>query len=341
MNGPLIVDVETTTLTDDDCSVLLNPWVGGIILFQRNLESVQQCKALIREIRALRPDLLITVDQEGGRVRRLTEGVLNVPPMAKLAADFDDSPERVLGRIRATCAVMAHELDELGFDLTWAPVADLDRGLNEVIGHRAFGADPRKVAQCVQAAAEGLLLAGFCPVLKHFPGHGGVTVDTHVGMAQDLRPLAEIGSEDLVPFRDALAVLPRAGVMLSHVQVPAVEAVPAALSPAWVRYLRETLGFEGPVVTDDLGMQGAGPQKAGDRVVRALSAGADVVLLCNDRKGVYDALRRLDELDNLPDEAGSAGRRARLRKHPAQAGNWDKLKQHVEEVLNGRRQHMG
>ncbi|RMF19079.1 MAG: beta-N-acetylhexosaminidase [Gammaproteobacteria bacterium] len=335
VSGPLVVDIEGQALTDEDCTLLLNPWVGGVILFQRNIRDAEQCRVLIREVRSVRPDLLITVDQEGGRVRRLTKGVLNVPDMRTLATGYDEAPESVLGRIRAVHAVMGQELAQLGFDLTWAPVADLDRGLNSVIAERSFGAQPEKVAACVQAAAQGLSLAGMCPVLKHFPGHGGVAEDTHDSVAVDQRDPAD-WEQDLEPFRAVLSGGARAGVMLSHVRAEAFDAQPAVFSRTWINeVLREQWGFDGPIVTDDLSMKGAGGGSAGERVLRALEAGADAVLLCNDRRGVFKALRALDENgDRLWDEV-RARRMATLRVGIAQAGDWDVLKQNVERVLNG------
>ena len=310
MLGPLIVDIAGTELSAEDREVLRHPAVGGVILFARNCPDADTVAALCAEIHALRaPRLLITIDQEGGRVQRLREGVTRLPPPARMGAIWDADPKAARALVRKAGWLMAAELLSLDVDLSFAPVADLG-GKSRVIGDRAFHRDPDAVEALTLAYVFGMREAGMRAVAKHFPGHGGVAGDSHVEQPVDRRTYADLQMADLRPF-EWLINNGVAAVMMSHVVYPAVAPEPASLSPAWIQdILRNRLGFQGVVFADDLSMRGA--ESAGNmlaRVGRALSAGCDFAPICNDRPAVEAVI---GGSESLPDEPASGLRRARM-----------------------------
>lgn len=204
---------------------------------------------------------------------------------------------------------MAAELRSLGVDLSFAPCVDLDYGLSEVIGDRAFHRDPEVVAELAGAFMQGMREAGMAAVAKHFPGHGAVAADSHLELPEDSRELADM-EEDLRPYARLIGH-GLAGVMVAHVRYPRVDARIASLSPYWLRTaLRRRLGFTGAIFSDDLNMAGAAG--AGDmpgRVQQALAAGADMALICNNPDAVGQVLDQL-AVDSGP---ASHGRLAAMR----------------------------
>jgi len=288
--GPVVVDVQGLALDDAERARLMHPLVGGVILFARNFESRKQVARLCDEIHSLRrPKLLVCVDHEGGRVQRFHKGFTRVPPMRELGRQWD---EDVLGACRRATEIgqtIGRELREVGVDLSFTPVLDLDWGRSGVIGDRAFHADPRVVAMLARCLTHGLLLAGMANCGKHFPGHGWAQADSHVALPRDERDLATLLASDVAPYGwlgDTLL-----SVMPAHVVYPQVDAAPAGFSRRWLRdVLRRKLGFRGLIFSDDLTMEGA--SVAGDIVARAraaLGAGCDMVLVCN-RPDLADAL---------------------------------------------------
>lgn len=292
--GPLMCDLAGTALLESESRWLADPAVGGIILFARNLESPGQMRALCDAIRAVRPALLIAIDQEGGRVQRLRQGVTELPPMAALGAHYRRSPDQGLTLARDTGWLLAMEMAACGVDFSFAPVLDLDDARCPAIGDRAFSNRPEEVVALGGAFIEGLVEAGMAAVGKHFPGHGGVTLDSHLTLPEDARSLATLEARDLIPFRRLLPVL--AGVMPAHVRFTRVDEQPAGFSRRWLSLLREVYGFQGAIVSDDLSMQGAavagGPA---ERVLAALEAGCDLTLVCNDAEAACQARRALDD----------------------------------------------
>ena len=312
--GPVMLDVAGITLTADDCRRIAHPATGGVILFARNFDTRAKLCALIASIRALKPDLLITVDHEGGRVQRFrTDGFVRLPSMRALGVLWDADPAHgALTATRAATAtgfVLAADLVACGIDLSFTPVLDLDHGPSAVIGDRAFHRDARVVALLAKSLMHGLLLAGMGNCGKHFPGHGHVAADSHVAIPVDERSLDTILSDDALPYPWLAGAL--ASVMPAHVIYPAVDHRPAGFSPVWLQdILRGRLRFDGVIFSDDLSMEGA--SVAGDVVSAgnaALAAGCDMVLVCNDGARA-DAL-----LDGLVDarDARSQQRLAALR----------------------------
>ncbi|WP_163557463.1 beta-N-acetylhexosaminidase [Halomonas sp. NO4] len=287
--GPVMLDLEGTRLRVEERKLLARPEVGGVILFGRNVQDAQQVRALCDAIRGVRPDLLLAIDQEGGRVQRLRQGVTRLPAMGRIGRDFAVAPEVTLRLCQDTGWLLGMEMAACGLDFSFAPVLDVDVGLSSVIGDRSFGADPETVAAMGGAFVAGLHEAGMAAVGKHFPGHGGVAADSHLEMPVDDRPLAELKRRDLVPFSALAARLD--GIMPAHVIYSALDARPAGFSASWLGMLRETLGFKGTLFSDDLGMAAAsvagGPR---ERARAALAAGCDAVLVCNDRSAALEAL---------------------------------------------------
>jgi beta-N-acetylhexosaminidase len=308
--GPLVLGLDGEDLGPEESELLRAPAVGGVVLFDRHDRGPEALRGLLARLRALPRPLLVAVDQEGGRVQRLRAGFSALPPPPVFGAVAAHDPAFARRAARVAGWLAAVELAAFGIDLAFAPVVDLAAPRSLVLAGRTFAAAPETVALLAGAAAEGLRAGGLTPVFKHFPGHGGVAADTHTTEAIDPRGLTDFVERDLVPYRRLLAEGP-AAVMTAHVRVPAVDALPASLSPVWNRtVLRERLGFRGAIVCDDVAMEGLAAY--GDPLARArsaLAAGADVVLACHLPRA--ECVRLCEGLrDHDPD---AARRRAALR----------------------------
>ena len=281
--GPVMLDVAGTVLTAEDEARLRHPLVGGVILFTRNYESPRQLTELTASIRALRsPPLLIAVDHEGGRVQRFRDGFTRIPAMRELGRIWDEHPKRARHLAQQAGYVLAAELRACGVDFSFTPVLDVDYGSSSVIGDRAFHSDPQAIAELAHSLLQGLRQGGMHTVGKHFPGHGFVRADSHLEIPVDERSYTDIELCDLIPFRQ-MVNYGLTAVMPAHVIYPKVDQLPAGFSEIWLKkILRDELGFEGCIFSDDLSMEGA--SVAGGIVQRAeaaLHAGCDTVLVCN------------------------------------------------------------
>ena len=335
-HAPLIIDIAGTELTDDDRRRLAHPLVGGMILFGRNWQGRAQLTALCASVKRLRPDLLICVDHEGGRVQRFrTDGFTHLPPMRALGELWTHDSMRAQDAATACGYVLAAELRACGVDFSFTPVLDLDWGPSGVIGDRAFHADARVVAMLAKSVMHGLLRAGMGNCGKHFPGHGFVAADSHTDLPRDRRSLKAILADDAAPY--GWLGMSLDAVMAAHVVYPKVDSHPAGYSARWLQaVLRQRLGFAGAIFTDDLSMEAARhiegrtvtPTEA---VLAALHAGCDLALLCNQSLGAGSVLD--DAIDGLaeaqikgawaPSGASEARRRALL---PRQAAaDWGTL----------------
>ena len=287
--GPVMIDIQGLVLTDLDRERLTHPLVGGLILFSRNYESPEQLSALCAEVKALRsPQLLISIDHEGGRVQRCRPGFTAIPAMGKLGALWDAAPGEAIAAARDLGYVLAAELRARGVDFSFTPVLDLDYGRSTVIGSRSFHRQPEAVVQLAGALIQGLRQAGMGCCGKHFPGHGWVQADSHVAIPVDERDWDKLLA-DMEPFRR----LALDAVMPAHVIYPVVDEKSAGFSIYWINYLRNNLKFDGVVFSDDLSMEGA--SVAGDVVARAQaawSAGCDMLLVCNAPEAVGQLLER-------------------------------------------------
>ena len=311
--GPVMLDVAGAELTAAEAQTLRHPLVGGVILFARNYRSPQQLCELTAAIRALRrPELLIAVDHEGGRVQRFQDGFSRIPPMRRLGEAWDRDRGGACAAAGDIACVLASELLACGVDFSFTPVLDVDFGASGVIGDRAFHSDPAAVAQLAAALITGLRESGMASVGKHFPGHGYVRADSHLAVPFDERSYAEIEAADLRPYRE-LINHGLSAVMPAHVIYPAVDAHPAGFSSKWLRdILRGQLRFDGMIFSDDLSMEGA--SVAGGVVGRAraaLDAGCDMVLLCNAPEAAAELLRGLNT-GQMNQRRAAAMRGARL-----------------------------
>ena len=337
-HSPLILDIAATELTAADRKRLAHPLVGGVIFFSRNWKDRTQLTQLCADIKAVREDVIICVDHEGGRVQRFrTDGFTHVAPMRTFGELWMKDAMAATNAATAAGFVLGSELRACGVDFTFAPVLDLDWGGSSVITDRAFHRDPRVVGLLAKSVMHGLLRAGVANCGKHFPGHGFVNADSHHDIPVDSRSLKAILKDDAAPYKWLSSVL--SSVMPAHVVFPKVDDRPAGFSSIWINdILRGELGFQGAVISDDLTMEGA--RKIGGRTVSfteaavaALDAGCDLVPLCNQSvqseggKAIDEWLagmsRALDEGRWRPNELSEQRRLALL---PRGGGlTWDEL----------------
>jgi beta-N-acetylhexosaminidase len=344
--GPITLDVVGLELDAEDRRRILDPLTGGVILFGRNFSNRKQLSKLTADIKKLRPDVLISIDHEGGRVQRCkVDGFTHLPAMRKLgelwlakSKSTHPAESAALAMAAATACgyILASELRACGVDLSFTPVLDLDFGRSGVIGDRSFSRDPQIVFALAKSLNEGLRLADMANCGKHFPGHGWAEADSHVAIPVDERSLQEILNKDAKPYE--WLDLSLAAVMPAHVIYPKVDQHPAGFSKIWLHsILRQELGFEGVIFSDDLSMEGA---SVAGSVVKgaelALEAGCDAVLICN-RPDLADQLLSKLKLTQAK-QSESAARLNRLMPM-SPALTWDALQeqaeyQHAKGLLN-------
>lgn len=303
--GPVMIDIEGQSLSALDSEKIAHPNTGALILFSRNFENPEQITSLIKQIRAARNGkILIAVDQEGGRVQRFQNGFTRLPA----ANLYSTAP----GLAETAGWLMAAELLAVGVDFSFAPVLDVDRGISQIIGNRSFSEQPKLAAELASEFRNGMKLAGMAATGKHFPGHGSVALDSHLTLPEDNRDLNTIRQHDLVPFQQLINQGLEA-IMPAHVVYPMVDKLPAGFSSIWIQtILRQELGFDGAIFSDDLSMEGAA--SVGDfseRAGLALQAGCDMLLVCNNSSAAEQVLDSLPIQEN-PDRqrrlAAMAGR---------------------------------
>ncbi len=278
----LMIGLAGTSLTAAEAAQLADPAVCGVILFTRNFVDGTQLRALCASIRAARSELLIAVDQEGGRVQRFkAPGFTTLPPLSTIAANWETAPSATLKALREHARTIADEVQGHALDLSFTPVLDLGLG-NRAIGDRALSADPKVCARLGAVYVRALQRAGMAATIKHFPGHGSILEDTHHEVAIDARPLEVMAMRDLLPFAAGISAGARA-VMMAHVRYPAVDPVAAGYSRRWISdVLNDALGFTGAVISDDIGMAAAFEAGGLDARIRDHeSAGCDIVLVCD------------------------------------------------------------
>ena len=295
-----MLDVEGLSLTPADRDLLREPAVGGVILFARNYESPAQLIDLVAAIRAVRsPPLLVATDHEGGRVQRFRDGFTAISSMRRIGRQYDSDPDSAISLATITGWVVASELRAIDIDLAFTPCVDLDWGVSEVIGNRAFHRRKDVVSELASAYSQGLREGGMVAVAKHFPGHGAVVADSHDDLPIDRRDFGAL-LDDMRPYEKLIGNRQLAGVLMSHIVYSELDEKPAGFSAYWIQnQLRSQLGYDGAVFTDDLSMKatrqfGTMPSRA--RL--ALDAGCDMVLVCNDRPAASATVAALREYSN-------------------------------------------
>ena len=297
--GPLVLDIEGTALNESDIRRISDPLVGMVILFTRNYENREQLTELCKHIHSIKPEILIAVDHEGGRVQRFREGFTQIPAMQKLGELFKTQSENALLAAMACGYVMAAELRACGVDMTFAPCLDVDFGRSQIIGERSFSSDPSVITQLALAIVQGFRLAGMTNCGKHFPGHGWVKADSHLELPMDDRSYEKLQSTDLKPYIWMGQALD--SVMAAHVLYPEADSKPAGFSSYWLQtVLRDRLHFTGAVFSDDLSMKGALSEgDVTERAHAALKAGCDMLILCNDFEA-SDLLLKTLQFEDTP-----------------------------------------
>ena len=295
---PIILDVQGYILTSEEKEYLAHPLVAGVILFTRNFNDIVQLKELIQQIRfyAKHP-LIIGVDHEGGRVQRFRNGFTQLPACGDLL-EKSESIEEAMLLAKASAFVMASELIDCDIDLSFAPVLDLN-GISDVIKERSFSANKLEVAQIASCYIEGMKLAGMPSTGKHFPGHGSVKADSHIALPVDTRSPEDIFSNDMQPFETLINANKLDAIMPSHVVYSECDELPCGFSEFWLqKILKQKLGFNGVIISDDISMHGA--SFVGDHLSRttaAISAGCDLILACNDSVAALSILDGLQVSD--------------------------------------------
>ena len=334
--GPVMIGLSGPRIDAEEREMLLHPLVGGVVLFTRNYESIEQLEQLVRELHDIRdPHLLVAVDHEGGRVQRFRHDFTVLPAVGQLGRIHAREPVRARQLSQVSGWLMAAELRAVGIDFSFAPVLDLDKRLSQVIGDRAFAGDPESVIDLARSYVRGMHEAGMAATGKHFPGHGSVIADSHLDLPVDERRYQDIQFDDLLPFERLLDSGIEA-VMAAHVLYPEIDSRPAGFSTFWLQeVLRGQLGFQGLIFSDDLEMAGAGiAGSVPERARLALGAGCDVVLVCQSREAMAAVLDQVGLTHNPASQlrmvrmhGRAAPNRVQLQAHP----RW---RQAVSQVLD-------
>ncbi|OTG83990.1 beta-N-acetylhexosaminidase [Acinetobacter sp. ANC 4648] len=339
MIGALMLDIAGTELTLEDIELLQAPQVGGMILFARNIESPAQVRALTDHMRQIRPDILIAVDQEGGRVQRLKKGFSLLPAMGQFGELYLTEPEKALALAEKCGWLMAIEVLAVGIDFSFAPVLDLN-DISDVIGDRGFAQNMADIVPLVDAFMHGMKRAGMATTGKHFPGHGSVKADSHVAAAIDTRSYDEIYNKDMQSF---IKLMPQLDALMpAHVIYEKVDPNPAGFSEFWLqKILRQQFNYDGVLFSDDLTMQAACVVGGADaRIQAALNAGCDMGLVCNHRESARTALAGIENLP-LPNQARLERMRGKIPNikigEQLELGNeWQSVRKAIEEFKNSR-----
>ncbi len=277
--------IQGKTLNQQEIKWLNHPLTAGVILFTRNYENPEQIKAFIQTIRqTAKNPILIAIDHEGGRVQRFREGFTQIPAMATLGKIYDTDSDKALTLAKATGYVLAYEIAECDIDFSFAPVLDVQTDFSQVIGDRAFHHDVEAIGQLATAFYQGMREAGTIGVGKHFPGHGNVVADSHLQLPIYDVDFACVEKTDLPPFKQLISQGIEA-IMPAHILFPQIDNLPAGFSSVWLnKILRQQLGFNGCIISDDLDMAGAAEYGDMAQRIELAKKHCDLILLCNNHE---------------------------------------------------------
>jgi beta-N-acetylhexosaminidase len=290
--GRLMIDIDGFDLSNEDKSLLSSKHIGGLILFSKNFNSYDQLYNLIKEVRSIKENIIIAVDQEGGRVQRFEKEFTNIPSMKEASLFAKENEDH--GFIKDLAWLISSELIAVGIDVNFAPVLDINRNVSTIIGNRSFSGDILEVINNASDYIDGMHEAGMKSSGKHFPGHGNVIEDSHIELPEDERELPELMNEDIKPYielRDKIDV-----IMCAHILFSKVDNKIPSFSDTWINnILRNKLNYKGLIFSDDLSMLGSGNENLTNKVKMSLDAGCDMLIICNDRSGVKKVIEYLDK----------------------------------------------
>lgn len=275
---PFFFSLSGTVMTESEKKMLKETNPSGMIYFKRNVESLDSLKNLIRSTNCIESIKFHAIDEEGGRVRRLPDGPYSLPSMTELA---QMSIEEAAGRID----ILGNTLRNAGINMNMAPNVDLRSGENiSIVGNRSFGESPQKVIEYAAVYIEKMMKNGIFPVLKHFPGHGTTTVDSHKSLPVINKPFADLYNEDMLPYRE---LADRAGfVMVAHLLHNEISEFPATLSKEWTEILKNRCGFKGIAMTDDMEMHALDKYSYDEKMELFFESGMDMLLVCSGKNDV-------------------------------------------------------
>ncbi len=288
-----MIDINGKYLSEEDKFLISNKHVGGLILFSRNFESFEQLKGLIREVNSIKENIVIAVDQEGGRVQRFKNEFFEIPSMQEISRFAKENDDKEIFTDLAW--LISSELIAAGVDINFAPVLDIDDNTSSIIGDRSFSNKVLEVIEFTSKYIDGMHEAGMKSTGKHFPGHGGVYEDSHLQLPVDKRTMEDLIISDIRPYielRDKLDV-----VMCAHILFPEIDSNIPSFSKIWIEdILKNELNYQGLILSDDLSMEGAGEEDCSIKTRNALQAGCDMAIICNNRNNVKTVLNFLDDI---------------------------------------------
>ena len=292
--GRLMIDIDGKNLSNEDKTILSSKHIGGLILFSRNFDSYLQLYNLIEEVHSIKENIIIAVDQEGGRVQRFENEYTKIPSMQDASHYAKENEDKDF--IKDLAWLISSELIAAGIDINFAPVLDINRNISSIIGNRSFSNDILEVIKNASDYIDGMHEAGMKSTGKHFPGHGNVIEDSHLELPVDERDLQVLLNEDLKPYvklNDKLDV-----IMCAHILFSKVDSKIPSFSDTWINnVLRNRLNYKGLIFSDDLSMLGSGNESLNNKVKMSFDAGCDMVIICNDRSGVKEVMEYLDKND--------------------------------------------
>ena len=292
--GRLMLDLNGKSLSNEDKTLISNKHVGGLIFFSRNFESFDQIKNLVDEIRSIKDNIIIAVDQEGGRIQRFNKEFTKIPSMQEVSKYANANND--IRFLREIGWLISSELIAAGIDINFAPVLDIDEKTSSIIGDRSFASNALDVVSMTSSFIDGMHEAGMKSTGKHFPGHGGIFEDSHLELAEDHRELEELFAVDIKPYLELSNKLD--AIMCAHILFPNIDKYIPSYSRYWLKnILRENIKYEGLIFSDDLSMFGAGDLSFANKALKSIEAGCDMILVCNNRSEAINVIEAFENND--------------------------------------------